>query len=96
MVIKKDRNRLKRLREKHVLQIMRENISNKRYKLKPNEKKEYASIFESCPYTANVFLLVMELGKGAEIELPKCRTQRAVHFEYLVEIRFFNPFIWQL
>lgn len=75
---------------------MRENISGARYKLKRAERVEYAEIFNTCPYAANVFLMIMELGRGIALDMPERPKDRVEHFEYLIDIRFFNPFIWQI
>ncbi|GJQ59760.1 MAG: hypothetical protein D8M57_13110 [Candidatus Scalindua sp. AMX11] len=90
------RNGQKKLRERHVLQIMREDIKGDRYRLNEGERQAYSEIFGACPYAANVFLMIMELGKGKYIDLPENQDERVVHIEHLVDIRFSNPWGWHV
>ncbi len=92
----KKRNALKKLRERHVLQIMREGITGDRYRLNEEERLAYVEIFNTCPYAANVYLMVMELGKSIELDMPEEEADYTCHLEYLMDIRFFNPFDFQL
>lgn len=68
----------------------------KRVSFTHDETIEYAKIFEVSPYSANVFLLLLELKKNEKIILPKSQIFKAQIIEYLMEIRFQDPRQWQL
>ena len=87
---------IKELRDEYTLRIMRNFVRGRGYQLKDKEKIEYKQIFETCPFAANVFLVLLEIGEGESIVLPSDINEKVSLLEHLVEIRFFNPFKWQL
>ena len=84
------------LKEMHVLQIMRNGLRGFEYEPTKDEVRQYQSMFRVSRYSANVYLLILELGKGEKINMPDDMDLRADYFEYLMVIRYFNPFAWQL
>lgn len=60
------------------------------------ESLEYKEIYEVSPYSANAFLLLLELKKNEKIVFTESQIFKAQIIEYLMEIRFQDPRKWQL
>ena len=86
----------KELQDGYTLKIMRESISGKRYQPNELEKQEYKNIFSVCPFAANVYLMLLEIGDGEISLLPGNMEEKVIFLEHLVDIRFFDAFGWQL
>ena len=87
---------IEELKEEYTLKIIRESITGKRYQPNEREKQEYKKIFSVCPFAANVYLALLEIGDGGRPLLPGGTEEKIIFLETLVDIRFFNPFGWQL
>lgn len=92
----KKKKYIKELRDEYTLRVIRDSIRGYRYQLNESQLIEYGNIFRSCPYAANVFLVLQEIGEGKSVVLPTAMNDRILLMEHLVDIRFFNPFKWQL
>lgn len=84
------------LKNKYVLQIMRNSLKGFVYELTADEVCQYKQIFRTSKYAANVYLMMIELSENGKVDMPNDLNLRAEFFEYLMIIRFVNPWGWQL
>lgn len=82
--------------EQYVKKIIYTDITCSRYQLNKEEINLYNRIFITNPYAANVFMLLCELSEGGTIELFFSERRKPEQLEYLIDIRFFNPYIRQI
>lgn len=87
---------LKKLRDEYTLRVIRDAVRNRRYRPNKAQREEYKSLFRVCPFAANVFLVLLEVGEGNTIVLPKDEREKVLLLEHLVDIRFFNPYQYNL
>lgn len=87
---------LKKLRDEYTLRVIRDAVRNRRYRPNKGQRDEYKSLFRVCPFAANVYLVLLEVGEGNTVVLPKDEREKVLLLEHLVDIRFFNPYQYNL